>query len=299
VWRDQDGGPGRGDPAGVSSLTPAAFTVECVTSVHVPQQLSPAIVRAREHVQAVLARSLRETGPDGRAALAWAWALTGTRPSPVTLSLAPGRPPTHAEILAEAAAEPEGSRAPAGVPADFRDQLRQTRSILGWLAGRSDEIPVDDENRGRLIGARGGYARTDDDIRRVCDYALLGLKAGDLPDVMSPAEARHPWRWGAAWVNAAWLRGVRDLLAWVLGERDAAPLCGRAGGLPTTYDLTYEQAAAGPVVMQGRPGGIPVDPAAYPPPQYGEAIQAAIAWLRGETTAAPVTKDGHGRYAAR
>jgi hypothetical protein len=270
-----------------------------VTTLHVPEQLSPAIVRPRAHVEAVLAQSLRETSPGGRAALAWAWALAGGRPSPVTLSPVPGRPPARAEILAEAAAQPEGSRAPAGVPADFRDQLRQARSILAWLAGGSDEVPLDDDDRGRFVGARGGYARTDDDIRTVCDRAVLGLKAGDLPEVMSPSDARHPWRWDAAWMNAAWLRGVRDLLAWVLGERDASPLCARAVGLPTSYDLSHEEAAAGPVVMQGRPGGTRVEPARYPPPQYGEGIQAAISWLRGQSTTAPVGAGGRSPYAAQ
>ena len=245
----------------------------------------------------MLAQSLSEIGPDGRAALAWEWALTGARPSPVTLCLAPGRPPSRAEILAEAVAEPEGSRAPAGVPADFRDQLRETRGILAWLAGSSDEIPVDDDNRGRLIGARGDYARTDGNIREVRDYALLGLKASDLPEVISPFDARHPWRWDAAWMNAAWLRGVRDLLTWVLGQCDASPLCDRTVGPPTTYDLTYEEAAADPIVMQGRPGGLAVDPATYPPPQYGEGIQATISWLRGETTTAPVNPNCHSPYA--
>ena len=173
-------------------------TVEDVTAVHVPEQLSPAIARPRRHVEAVLAQSLHEIGPDGRAALAWQWALTGTRPSPVTLSLAPGRPPSREEILAEAAAEPEGSTAPPGVPSDFCDQLRETRGVLAWLAGGTDEIPVDDDNRGRLIGARDDYARTDDDIRQALDHALLGLKAFDLPEPMSPSDARHPWRWDAS-----------------------------------------------------------------------------------------------------
>jgi hypothetical protein len=246
----------------------------------------------------VLAQSLRETGLDGRAALGWQWALTGTRPSPVTLSLAMDRPPSRDEILAEADAEPEGSRAPLGVPADFRDQLRETRRVLAWLAGRTDKIPVDDDHRGRFIGARGDYARTDDDIRQIRDRALLGLKACDLPGVMSPSDARHPWRWEPAWMNAAWLRGVRDILTWVLGECDASPLCGRTVGLPATYDLTYEEAAADPIVMQGRPGGCPVDPVAYPPPQYGEGVQATISWLRGDATATPVDASGHGRYAS-
>jgi hypothetical protein len=271
--------------------------VESVSAVHVPEQLSAAIARPRQHVEAVLAQSLRETGPDGRTALAWVWALTGSRPSPVTLSLAPGRPPSRAEILAEADAEPEGSTVLSGVPADFCDQLRETRGVLAWLAGSSDEIPVDDDKRGRLIGARDDYARTDDDIRQVRDRALLGLKACDLPESMSPSDARHPWRWSPGWMNAAWLRGVRDILTWVLGECPASPLCERAVGLPTTYDLTYEEAAADNIVMQGRPGGLLADPATYPPPQNGEGIQATISWLRGETTAPPVDNDGHGPYA--
>ena len=160
--------------------------------MHVPEQLSSAIARPRRHVEAVLAQSLYEVGPDGRAALAWQWALTGTRPSPVTLSLAPGRPPSREEILAEAAAEPEGSTAPPEVPSEFCDQLRETRAVLAWLAGGSDEIPVDDDNCGRFIGARGDYARTDDDIRQVLDHALLDLRAFDLPEPMSLSDAKHP-----------------------------------------------------------------------------------------------------------
>jgi hypothetical protein len=272
--------------------------VECVATVHVPEQLSPAVIRSREHVEAVLAQSLSETGPDGRAALAWQWALTGMRPSPVTLSLAPGIPPSREEILAEAAAEPEGSTTSAGVPSDFCDQLRETRAVLAWLVGGTDEIPVDDENRGRLIGARGDYARTDHDIRQALDHALLGLKSFDVPESMSPSDTMHPWRWNVAWMNAAWLRGVRDILTWVLGETATSPICQRTVGLPTTYDLTYEEAAADDIVLQGRGGGHPVDPTAYPPPQYGEGVQATISWLRGETTAPPMDHNGHSPYSA-
>jgi len=278
-------------------VTSTTSTVEAVTTLHVPDQLSPAIVRPREHVQAVLTQTLAETGPDGRAALAWDWALTGARPSPVRLTLAPGRPPSRDDILAEAQSEPEGSRAPADVPTDFRDQLRETRAILTWLVGATDEIPVDDDNRGRFIGARDDYARTDDEIRQVRDNALVGLKARDLCDPIAPKQARHPWRWDAAWMNAAWLRGVRDLLIWVLGERDTSPLCDRAIGTPTTYDLTYEEDAAKQIVLQGRPSGVSADPVAYPPPQYGEGAQAAISWLRGETTSSPVSPNGNSPYA--
>jgi hypothetical protein len=265
-------------------------------ALHVPAQLSPAITRPRAHVEAVLAQSLREVGPAGRAALAWAWALTGTRPSPITLSLAPGCPPSRAEMLAEATAEPEGSTAPPGVPADFRDQLRETRAVLSWLAGASDEIPVDDDGRGQLVGARDGYARTDEDIRRLREQARLGLKAFDLPEPLTAAAARHPWRWSQDWMNAAWLRGVAGLLDWVLGDSARSPLGRPVPGPPSRYELTCEAAAADAVVLQGRPGGRRVDPGRYPPPQYGEGLQAAVRWLRGEVTCPPVDDDGLGPY---
>ena len=50
------------------------------------------------------------------------------------------------------------------------------------------------------------------------------------------------------------------------------------------------------MVLQGRPGGLRVDPDRYPPPQYGEGLQAAVRWLRGEVTAAPVDAAGRGPY---
>ena len=208
----------------------------------------------------------------------------------------PGRPPSREEILAEANAEPECSTAPPGVPTDFCDQLGEARRVLVWLAGGSDAVPVDDDNRGRFIGARDDYARTDDTIRQVRDYAVRGLQASGLPDPMDPDDAQHPWRWAANWMNAAWLRGVRDLLTWVLGEHPKSPLCGRTVGMPAAYDLTYEDAAAEDVVTQGRPGGLRVDPDTYPPPQYGEGIHATIRWLRGEATAPPVTSAGCSPY---
>jgi hypothetical protein len=279
-------------------MTAARITVKNMSALRASDQLPPAITRTRQQVEAVLTQSLSEVGTEGRAALAWEWALTGSRPSPVTLSLPTGHPPSREEIVAEAAADPEGSTAGPGVPSDFCDQLGEARRLLAWLAGESDEIPVDDENRGRFIGARDDYARTDDDIRQVRARARRGLEACDLPDPMDPADARTPWQWDAGWMNAAWLRGVRDLLDWVLGERAASPLRGRLVGLPDTYDLTYEDGAADDVILQGRPSGLPVDPATYPPPQYGEGIQASIRWLRGETITPPVDQDGCGAYVA-
>ena len=277
-------------------MTTARPTVNTMATIQAPDPLPPAITRPSEHVDAVLAQSMLETGGQGRAALAWAWALTGGRPSPVTLSLAPDHPPSRAEIVAEAGASPEGSTAPPGVPTDFSDQLREARHILRWLIGETDEIPLDHENRGRFIGARDDFARTDEQIRDVRDHARRGLQAFDLPEPMDPADARNPWRWDAAWMNAAWLRGVRDLLDWILSERAASPLGHRVADPPGALDLDYEDLTTDDVVLQGRPGGTAADPSTYPSPQYGEAIQAAIYWLRGETTVSPVDQDGRSPY---
>jgi hypothetical protein len=277
-------------------MTDPRPTVRYVATADIPEPLPEAIVRSRHHVQAVRAQSLLETGTGGRTALAWEWALTGTRPSPVTLSLAPGRPPSRDQILAEAAAPPEGSTAPPGVPADYGDQLAETRRVLSWLVGATDEIPADSEERGRLIGARDDYARTDHDIRQARDHALRGIHTPT--EATDPAAPGGPGRRDASQANAAWLRGVRDQLDWILGDRPDSPLCHRAVGLPTIYDLTYEESAARDIAAQGLRGAIPADGAIHPPPQYGEAIQATIHWLRGETTVPPVDQEGRGVYAA-
>jgi len=271
-------------------------TVESVPTADVPDPLPDAIARLRPHVQAVRAQSILELGTDGRTALAWDWALTGTRPSPVTLTAAPGRPPTRDQLRAEATAPPESSTAPPGVPTDFCDQLAETRRVLAWLAGTTDEIPADDDNRGQLIGARDDYARTDEDIRQLRDHAQTGLAAHEPRQAASSACTRGPWQPDAGRMEVAWLRGVHDLLGWVLGECRTSPLCHRTADLPTAYDLTFEENAADELVAQDRVGSTPAGPASKPPPQYAEAVQSTIRWLRGEATLPPVDHEGRGPY---
>jgi hypothetical protein len=271
-------------------------TVEYVPTADTPERLPDAIARPRPHVQAVRAQSLLEMGPDGRTALAWDWALTGTRPSPVTLSHAPGRPPTREQIRAEATAPPEGSTAPPGIPTDFCDQLVETRRVLAWLVGSTDEIPVDDDNRGRFIGARDDYARTDETIRQLRDQARIGLASHELAGGADPAYADSSWQPIGRHMDAAWIRGVKDLLEWVLGERPSSPLCHRAIQLPSVYDLTFEESAADEQAAQCLSRCILDDSASKPPPQFAEGIQATIRWLRGETTMPPVDHEGRGTY---
>ena len=49
---------------------------------------------------------------------------------------------------------------------------------------------------------------------------------------MDPTDAFHPWQWPATWMHAACLRGVRDLLDWVLGERIISPFGQQTDDLP-------------------------------------------------------------------
>jgi hypothetical protein len=272
-------------------------TVEYVPTADIPDPLPAAIVRPRPHVQAIRAQSLLEMGTNGRTALAWDWALTGTRPSPVTLSIAPGSPPTRDQIRAEAAAPPEGSTAAPGVPTDFCDQLAEARRVLAWLAGSTDEIPVDDDNRGRFIGARDDYARTDDDIRQLRDHTRISLAAHEWPEIMTPDDTSSPRQSDADRMEAAaWLRGVHDLLDWILGERPATPLCHRTVQLPTVDDLTFEENAADELVAQSHSDSPLADSASKTALQYAEAVQATIHWLRGEATTPPVDHEGRGSY---
>jgi hypothetical protein len=262
-------------------------TVEPVVPSDVPEPLPQSVVRPRQHVEAVRAQSIAETGTNGRAALSWEWALGGNRPSPVTLSLAPGRPPARDEILAEAAADPEGSTAPPGVPTDFSDQLYEARRVLAWLAGGSDEIPVDDDNRGRFIGARDDFARTDADIRLA--RAQHDLVAPGLADTAAPSELAGGEKADEYRADSAWPQGINDLLGWVLGDRPDSPLTHRVTGLPVARDLSFEEDAAEDLIARRDYRGVRPDAGSgrCQLPEYGEAVQVAIQWLRGEVTELP------------
>jgi hypothetical protein len=89
------------------------------------------------------------------------------------------------------------------------------------------------------------------------------------------------------------LRGVSDLLAWVLGDRPDAPLGSRILGLPTASDLALEENPAEDLIARqyGGSSGAETSGARL---RYGESIQMTIRWMRGEVTAAPVDSSGAG-----
>jgi hypothetical protein len=100
--------------------------------------LPDGVVRTPAQFWSVFARSLGEQGADGRTALAWRWVLIGSCPSPVTLALAPGCPPTRDQILGEADAPAELDR----LGGDPGGQVMQARFVLDWVTGKIDELPL-------------------------------------------------------------------------------------------------------------------------------------------------------------
>jgi hypothetical protein len=98
-------------------------------------EVPEAITRSPAQLWSVLARSLGEQGSGGRTALAWRWALSGTCPSPVTVTAPAGRPPSRSEILAESGADAELARQgidPGGDVMQARFVTSSTRSVDGY-----------------------------------------------------------------------------------------------------------------------------------------------------------------------
>lgn len=169
----------------------------------VPGTLPATVIRPRPLIVAVMTQS-PESGPGSRTADAGQWVLTGQGPAPVSRTPGTGSPPMAAEITAEARHGADSSPPECGWPPwryarDPDPDRQQARRIMRWLTGPADAIPLLDPARGRHVGARFYFARTDDEIRRVRDWAQHGLaEHGDLPPYMPSWQAERPWQWPAS-----------------------------------------------------------------------------------------------------
>jgi hypothetical protein len=294
----------------------------------IPGALPPTVTRSRPLVVAVMTQSLGEWPADSRTVSAWQWVITGQQLAPVSGTPGPGRPPTVDEITAEAQhgadeCPPECGWPPWLYARDPDPDRQQVRRMLRWLTGAADAIPLLDPARGRHVGARFHFARTDEDIRRVRDWARHGLaEHGDLPADMSSWRAERPWQWSASWMNAAWLRGTIAYIDWILSDSEVSPLsrqhmpldpvvtlagpeppyaqadliCMRGVGCGVSNIEEEMMAYLDAVVMQGHEGQPSAEPARYPPPQWGEGVQQAHDWVTGEDSKPPADHHGCGGY---
>jgi hypothetical protein len=135
----------------------------------------------------------------------------------------------------------------------------------------------------------GPVVRTDEEIRRVLAYARAGIARYGFGEHLSAADLARPWGNGR-WQDNAWLRGVRDILAWYLGDVTTGPVLHlerEHPTLPEIYgDVHYRLRSA---MFQGV--RIPVVPG-WPPPQSAEAWEHTLEWLQGRTDEPPATPHG-------
>ncbi len=136
------------------------------------------------------------------------------------------------------------------------------------------------------------FAPSDAEIRRVLELPGAGMARYGCGEKLPPADLARPWG-NARWQDNAWLRGVCDLLEWVLGERACGPLRGTPTARPTPYDVYADLSDIDEIMQQG--SRCPVRPG-WPPPQSGEAMDATVRWLDGDTDIPPVCVHGLGAY---
>ncbi len=248
-----------------------------------------AIVRPLCHIRAVRERhALRFTDPSqaavSRSARAWAWALGESATAPVTDRLT-AVPPTRSDIEAEIAEADERR-----LRGDRENRADAAATILRWLIGDDDHVPVRGENRGELVGGFGDVVRSPEEIADVLAVAVEGQRRATATghDLKADLDDRQFAR-----QEADYLDGVTATLAWVLGERAGSLIAHTHPRELTTKDLKTERLHAEDVIEQARN---PWMADRLPPPWFGEGVKFTITWLLGDSTAPPVDPAGHGPY---
>lgn len=242
--------------------------------VHLLDHLPETVAETPGTAWSVLARSLGEQGADGRTALAWRWALTGTCPSPITLSRTPGTPPSRHELRTEAHAEAELADADPG------GQVMHARFVLQWLPGDLPALPLwngGPNNRHVTDGA--AVPRSATEVDNVCSWALL-------------AQWRNPAAAGSASADILRAQGIAhgtaQLLDWARGISPESPLTRmRVPERPSLYQLSLDAMHAMASLKQAR------QDKAFAVAGRMEAIIETYAWLAGWEPSPPVDRHGH------
>jgi hypothetical protein len=241
-----------------------------------------AIVRPLRHVRAVRERCLeRFASPTeaaaSRSARAWAWALGEYATSPVS-DQQTAAPPTRSDIEAEIA---EADRRRLSGSRENRADAAAT--VLRWLIGHDDHVPIRGSGTGPLVGGFGDVVRSREQAAEVLALAFVGPRPDGRQslDAYDGAVAHWP-----AQHDASYARGVAATLAWVLGDWDEAPISRKRARELSTRDLKVERVQAEDLVEQPR-GSWTSSP---PPPEFCEGVKITIAWLLGDSTVPPLKR---------
>lgn len=248
-----------------------------------------AIVRPLRHVLAVRERhARRSTDPTeaaaSRSVRACSWALGESAIAPVTdrpTAVPPSRSDIEAEILAADERRLRG---------DQENRADAAATVLRWLIGDDDRVPVRDKNCGVLVGGFGDIVRSPEQIADV--LALIAearqQDAARGRDVGAYSDDRQ-----FAQQDGDYLDGVAATLAWVLGQRREAPITSVRCHEVTTRDLKSERVHAEDVIEQASRPWIADRELS---PWYGEGVKCSITWLLGDTLTPPVDPSGLGPY---
>lgn len=244
-----------------------------------------AIVRPMRHVRAVReCYMLRFADPAAvaasRAARAWSWALGESATAPVTdrvTAVPPGRIDIEAEIAEADERRLRGER---------EGRADAAATVLRWLIGEDDHVPVRGENVGKLVGGFGDVVRSREEIAEVLALAVDGHRqaAAKGGDVDAGPHGRQ-----RAQQDADYLDGVAATLAWILGDRAEAPITRGLMRELTTRDLKAERVHADDVIEQVRHPWIV---SRRPSPIYAEGVKRTTTWLFGESRAIPFDPAG-------
>jgi hypothetical protein len=226
-----------------------------------------AIVRPLRHVKAVRERhaqelAARSIGVKSRSARAWSWALGETDVTPVTDRVT-SVPPSRGDIEAEIT-EAEERR----LRGDRDNRADGAATVLRWLIGEDDHVPVRGPNQGELVGGFGDVVRSPGQIAEL----VASLRAhGPLADDSDRHDdvSQHDFRGGAVAV-----------LNWVLNRQASSPITGVRTPKPTTRDLKTERLHAMDVA-EGHGRSAPEGPLSS---DYGSGVKCAIDWILGDTT---------------
>ena len=210
------------------------------------------------------------------------WGRVPPLRSPTSLTAVP---PSRSDIEAEITAADERR-----LNGDEENRADAAATVLRWLIGDDDHVPVRGKDRGALVGGFGDVVRSREQITDVLALAAEGRQraAAQGRNIDTGADDR-----AFARQDADYLDGVMATLSWILGERAESPVTRAHSRELTTRDLKVERVHADDVIEQSR---YPWMADRLPPLWYGEGVKFSINWLLGDSTAPPVDPAGRGPY---
>ena len=269
----------------------SGITVKVVDSGQADDMTPPpgtAIFRPVRYVRAVRECYLQRftdlaEAATSRSARAWGWALGETPIAPVT-DQATTVPPDRRAIEVEIAVADERR-----LRGERENRADSASTILRWLIGADDHVPVRCRNPGELVGGFGDVVRSRKQIAEsIAATAQAQREATALsPHTRAAAEAVDCER---SRQEADYLAGVTVTFAWVRGEQAETPISQMKASAITSRVLKEERLHAEDVIEEVEDRCI-VGPA--PARSFAEGVEATINWLLGDSSVPPQEASGY------